>query len=278
MGAEIIVRVTDAAVAALAPNGIGRVPILHPVSLSISSGEWVSLIGGNGSGKSTLAKLIAGLPLDGGSGTVERRLGEHAATPIVLQHPDAGLVGATPWEDVVLMLEQWGTMEGSRIPLAAEEALRNLRLAERRHQPIDTLSGGQKQLTAIAGCLAASPNLLILDEVTAMLDPEMSAYVRQEVRRLHEEGTAVVWITQKLDELESGDTVWIMSDGELVHQGYGFELFRRSAPGCPDSPAEVYGFEAPYAAQVGWELEALGMRMPRIPLRLAELEEAVSGR
>ncbi|MDQ6419169.1 ABC transporter ATP-binding protein [Paenibacillus sp. LHD-117] len=271
---------TNLAVSALAANGRDRETVLHPVRLSIHRGEWVSLLGANGSGKSTLAKAIAGMPLDGVSGIVERRLSAErtagGATPIVLQNPDAGLVGSSPWEDVVLMLEQWGNANESRIASVAEDALHSLRLGERMHQPIETLSGGQKQLTAIAGCLAASPELLILDEVTAMLDPDMSDYVLREVRRLHAAGTTVVWITQKMNELEGDDSVWVMSGGELVYEGDGYGFFRRSVPGAVDSPAESYGFEAPYAVQVGWELEAQGIRLPKIPLRVEQLAEAVN--
>lgn len=271
-----LVELTDVTVKALDAGGRERVSILRSVSSSVAQGEWVSLLGGNGSGKSTLAKAIAGVPIEGMTGRIQKLGGESELSPIVLQQPDAGLVGATPWEDVVLMLEQWGSVEGRRIPCLADEALRAVRLGERLHQPIDTLSGGQKQLTAIAGCMAASPDLLILDEVTAMLDPAMSAYVLGEVRRLHEAGMAVLWITQKLDELESLDRVWVMSQGELVYDGDALGLFRRSGPGISDSAADALGFEAPYAVQVGWELQSRGVRLPYLPLRIGELEEALA--
>jgi energy-coupling factor transport system ATP-binding protein len=271
-----LLKLTDVSVKVLDTGGNERVSILRSVSSSMKRGEWVSLLGGNGSGKSTLAKTIAGLPIEGMTGMFKRSGGSAEQSPIVLQHPDAGLVGATPWEDVILMLEQWGSIEGSRIPALAEKALRAVGLGDRLQQPIDTLSGGQKQLTAIAGCLAASPELLILDEVTAMLDPDMSAYVIREVRRLNEEGMTVLWITQKLEELESRDRVWVMSEGKLVYDDFAHGLFRRSEPGTSDSTAEAFGFEAPYAVQVGWELETRGIRLPYLPLRIRELEEAVA--
>lgn len=275
MAERHLVELTDVTVKVLGAGGRERVSVLRSVSASIAPGEWVSLLGGNGSGKSTLAKTIAGLPMEGMTGRIEKFGGKAELSPIVLQQPDAGLVGATPWEDVVLMLEQWGSVEASNIPTVAEEALSAVRLGERLHQPIDTLSGGQKQLTAIAGCIAASPDLLILDEVTAMLDPDMSAYVLREVRRLHETGMAVLWITQKLEELESFDRVWVMSRGELVYNGFAHGLFQRSGAGICDSYAEAFGFEAPHAVQVGWELQNRGVRLPYLPLRIGELEEAM---
>jgi energy-coupling factor transport system ATP-binding protein len=86
---------------------------------------------------------------------------------------------------------------------------------------------------------------------------------------------AVLWITQKLEELESRDRVWVMSQGELVYDGYAHGLFRRSGPGLSDSSAEVLGFEAPYAVQVGWELQNRGVQLPYMPIRIRELEEAM---
>ncbi|MHA6484315.1 ATP-binding cassette domain-containing protein [Paenibacillus sp. strain BS8-2] len=256
MESEIIVRINQLSVAPLASNGRGRDPILKAVDLSITRGEWITLVGSNGSGKSTLAKAIAGMPLDGLSGRIERHAGSLSSFPIVMQHPDAAIVGATPWEDVVLMLEQWGTVEANQIPVAAERALQALRLGERQHQPIETLSGGQKQLTAIAGCLAASPELLILDEVTAMLDPEMSQYVQQQVRRLNAAGMTVIWITQRLVEIEDHDRILIISDGTLTYEGEGIDRLRRSLPGNNDSPAERFGLDQPSRMSAkSWSLQ-----------------------
>ncbi|QNK54841.1 ATP-binding cassette domain-containing protein [Paenibacillus sp. PAMC21692] len=278
MGAEIIVRGTNMSLSAISPNGRDRIAILQSVNFTIKQGEWITAIGGNGSGKSTLAKIIAGMPLTGVSGRLEKSAKTGPSTPIVLQHPDAGLVGATPWEDVVIMMEQWGTVVGVRIPEATEDALKRLGLDGRMQQAIDTLSGGQKQLTAIAGCLAASPNFIILDEITSMLDPDMSREVYKQVRHLHKAGMTVLWITQKLEELEGSDTVWVMAGGEMAYEGTGLGLFRRSGPGACDSPSERYGFEPPYSVQVGWELEVLGVPASDIPLYLEKLQGAVGSR
>ncbi|MCA0754120.1 energy-coupling factor ABC transporter ATP-binding protein [Paenibacillus sp. N4] len=299
------------------------VTILKDVSFSIYEGEWVTLLGRNGSGKSTLAKAVAGCRIPGATGSRSSRLQEAAEgkpLPIVLQHPEASLLGATPWEDVVLLLEQNG-LQAETIAEEAERALSRAGLGERLWQPIETLSGGQKQLVAIAGCLAMRSPLLVLDEVTAMLETEAAAGVLEQVRQLHRTGVTVLWITQKLDEIEQGDRVAAMSGGRLVFDGTAEQWFdragaaenmrknwigEREAAGCGGaekadvgsraglrfepgkqgiscsgsedgklSMCERLGFAAPYAVQVAWELERLGVKLRPLPFTAEMLAEAV---
>lgn len=261
-------------------NGKPVRPILHAVSLSVHASEWITVAGRNGSGKSTLAKLLAGLPnicISSGSiehgGTDSEGGREPGAVPIVMQHPDAGLIGSTPWEDVVLMLERHGHPEQD-IPAKAESALVRVGLGGRMNQRIDTLSGGQKQLAAIAGCLAVSPSLLLLDEATSMLDPVAAEAVLAMARQLNGEGTAIVWITQLMDELRSDDRVVALEEGKMVFNGRGHQFFARSVDEQPDSPGEHLGFKPPYATKVAWELGKLGIRLDPLPLSMAELKEA----
>lgn len=259
-------------------NGEGGAPILKSVTFAVRSGEWVTLIGANGSGKSTLMKVLAGMPAKGISGTIVRENVREASSgviPIVLQQPDAGMIGATPWEDVVSLLERNGAEESSIIP-KAEEALRAVGLEERMRQPVVTLSGGQKQLTAIAGCMAVHAPILLLDEVTSMLDPMMSLEVLHGVRELHRDGAAVVWVTQKLEELRFGDRVVFMHEGEIFFDGEASELFRRGSSGEANSSiAERYGLEPPYAVRVAWELMDEGVLLDPLPLTTEELAQAV---
>ncbi|MCR2805097.1 ATP-binding cassette domain-containing protein [Paenibacillus soyae] len=259
-------------------NGNGGEPILKGVSFSVRSGEWVTLIGGNGSGKSTMMKVLAGMLTKGISGMIARQNAREASSgiiPLVLQQPDAGIIGATPWEDIVSLLERNGA-EASTIIAKAEEALRSVGLEERMRQPVETLSGGQKQLTAIAGCMAVNASILLLDEVTSMLDPIMSREVLNGVRALHRDGSAVVWVTQKLEELRSGDRVVIMHDGEIRFDGKASELFRRDSRGEANSSiAERYGLEPPYAVRTAWELQREGILLEPLPLTIEELAEAV---
>lgn len=252
-------------------------PIVKDVSLSIRQGEWISLLGRNGSGKSTLAKVAAGFRTAGVAGHVTRSIGtavQGKPIPIVMQQPDASMIGATPWEDVVLILEQ-NEQETLDIPYEAEIALRKVGMGDRIHQPIETLSGGQKQLVAIAGCLAAKTPILVLDEVTAMLDPESASFVLEQVRSLQQTGVTVIWITQKLEELMPGDRVVVMNEGSLLYDGEAETWFVRPEAGVHGSICEKLGFEAPYAAQVAWELEQLGIRLRPFPFTAHMLAEAV---
>ncbi len=252
-------------------------PILKNVSLTTRQGEWITLLGRNGSGKSTLAKIAAGFRVSGQSGQITRTIktaAEGKPVPIVMQQPEAAMVGATPWEDVVLLLEQ-NELAGINIPYEAEKALERVGLGERLHQPIETLSGGQKQLVAIAGCLASQSPMLVLDEITAMLDPEASSFVLKQVRALHDTGITVIWITQKLDELRSGDRLIAMEDGAIRFDGQPEAWFKRSQAGTCDSLCEQFGLEAPYAVQVAWELDVLGISLSPLPLTADMLAEAV---
>lgn len=247
-------------------------PILNNIDLKLHQGQWLTLLGANGSGKSTLARAIAGFKMTDASGEVVRPKG-NKPIPIVLQQPEAAMLGATPWEDVLLMLEQNGAEE-QHIPKWAEQALEQVGLRERMHQSITTLSGGQKQLTAIAGCLALQTPLLVLDEVTAMLHPETAADVLERVRELNRQGVTVIWITQNLEELRSEDRIAAMVDGEIVYDGDMNGWFSRTSRQGGRSLCEQYGFEAPYCVQVAWELEAIGSPLDSIPLTPEELAAA----
>ena len=259
-------------------NGAEGTAILRSVTFAVRSGEWVTVIGANGSGKSTMMKVLAGMPAKGISGLVERRSLREVSSgiiPLVLQQPDAGMIGATPWEDVVSLLERNGAEESTIIP-KAEEALRAVGLESCMRQPLETLSGGQKQLTAIAGCIAVHAPVLLLDEVTSMLDPVMSLEVLQGVRRLHRDGAAVVWVTQKLEELRSGDRVIFIHEGEILFDGEANGLFCRGVGGeANSSVAERFGLEPPYAVRAAWELMNEGIQLDPLPLTVEELAEAV---
>ncbi|WP_341282544.1 ATP-binding cassette domain-containing protein [Paenibacillus sp. FSL H8-0537] len=261
-----------------------QLPIIRDVSFTLNEGDWLTLLGSNGSGKSTLAKVIAGFPVGEKSGTY--LLGEKLAAynkpiPIVMQQPEASMLGATPWEDIVLMLEQHG-INSEAIAVLTEESLGLTGLLERKDQAVGTLSGGQKQLTAIAGCLAVKAPVLVLDEATAMLDPEASLAIGEKVRELHAAGSTIIWITQKLAELRHGDRVVVMEQGRLVFDGTTEMFYERSGiekgTGNEEggrSWCELLGFEAPYAVQTAWELEKLGIVLKPLPLTVDRLAEAL---
>ncbi|WP_052350327.1 energy-coupling factor ABC transporter ATP-binding protein [Paenibacillus gorillae] len=257
------------------------VAILKNIHLGVEQGEWIALIGRNGSGKSTLLKLIAGFQAGEASGYLDwsdvltARIGIKA--PIVMQQPEASMVGATPLEDLIIMLEQNG-VKGELIAEQAAHALVRTGMLKHAHQPVGTLSGGQKQRVAIAGCLAVEAPILLMDEPTAMLDPEAAIHVHEIVRELNRSGIAVIWITQKLDELREGDRVIALEHGEIVFNGAAEGFYDRSGGGAAESVCERLGFEAPYVVQTVWELEKLGVQLTGLPLTPAALAKAVHSR
>ncbi|WP_165279885.1 energy-coupling factor ABC transporter ATP-binding protein [Paenibacillus protaetiae] len=266
-------------VSAVQPSPEGRPFRLRNIHLSIKRGEWITVLGRNGSGKSTLVRLLAGARFAAAEGKLIRDPMLHIdgrPIPIVMQHPEASVIGTTPWEDMMLMLEQHG-YPGERIAEAAEDAFRQTGLSEIQHHPVETLSGGQKQLTAIASCLAAQAPLLLLDEPTANLDPDASKLVLERVKAANREGMAVVWVTQRLDELREGDRVVAMNNGEVYFDGSAERFFERSSDSGPSatSVCEQLGFPAPYVIETAWELEAQGIRLDPLPLTAEALVEAV---
>lgn len=195
---------------------------LDSCSLNIPGpGLWM-LVGSNGSGKSTLFRVLAGL-LEPGSGRV--LTDRHVA--LVFQNPDHQLLLPSCGSDLLL---------GMRPDLAMAERrqrirglLRQLGLAEMDSRPIHTLSGGQKQRLAIAGALASDANLLLLDEPTALLDPESQATVLKAVKQLCRDQNApltAIWITHRLEELDHADGAAEMRRGRIEPWRSSTELRR----------------------------------------------------
>ncbi|REJ36697.1 MAG: energy-coupling factor transporter ATPase [Bacillota bacterium] len=198
------------------------------VDVTIHQGEFVALVGANGSGKSTLARLSNGLllPTEGtvrvaGQSTAEagalweirRRVG------IVWQDPDNQLVAGTVEEDVAFGPENLG-LPPEEISRRVERALHLVGLQSLRERPVHTLSGGQKQLVAIAGVLAMEPDAVILDEATAMLDPNSRRQVLAIAQRLAvEQRVAVVMITHHMDEAAVAGRVIALAGGRVVFDG-----------------------------------------------------------
>jgi energy-coupling factor transporter ATP-binding protein EcfA2/energy-coupling factor transporter transmembrane protein EcfT len=229
-------------------------PRLSHVNLTISPGEWIVVVGVNGSGKSTLVRILAGLYPAEMVGEVARGFAGEAASPIVLQQPRAQLFGETPREEVMFALE-WKGIEAEEIPLLTEEALVRTGLMVHADEPWERLSGGQQQLAAIAAATATATPLIILDEVTSMLDEANRSIVMDQARELHRNGTAVIWVTQRLDELELDTRVVALGEGSVVYDGraqdflYGIE--------GEASPCERCGLRLPYMAAFARELKRL---------------------
>lgn len=193
----------------------GSTPVLQDCSLTIPQGQLWMLLGANGSGKSTLLRLLAGLlPWPE---SAER----HLDPPVgfVFQNPDHQLVMPTVGSDVAFGLAR-EFLSSHEVQARVEQALAQVGLAGFGQRPIYTLSGGQKQRVAIAGALARHCQVLLLDEPTALLDPESQMELVEQVRRLvDEQGLTVLWITHRLEELSWADQVVVLEQGRITVQG-----------------------------------------------------------
>ncbi|WP_235918151.1 ATP-binding cassette domain-containing protein [Paenibacillus lutrae] len=243
--------------------------VLNKISLELNQGEWLVLVGRNGSGKSTLAKAVAGLiPVTGG--TVEPGWTSGERMRMVLQNPDTQLIGETVYEDICFGLENIAA-DPEKMPDIARHVLSLVGMKNRMHDMCEQLSGGQKQLTAVAGALAVGASVLLLDEVTSMLDASSRQAVTEALHHLHRRGTTVVWITQWMDELALADRVIALDQAEIVFEGTAQDFFYSQDNGSGFTPCEKLGYQPPYSVQVMRELQKLEPRM--LDFRPVSLEE-----
>lgn len=212
----------------------GEIPALQGVSLKIEQGDFVAIIGHNGSGKSTLAKHLnalllphAGQVLINGLDTSDKdKLWQiRQQVGMVFQNPDNQLIATTVEEDVAFGPENLG-IEPAKIRVRVDEALSSVGMKEYYRRAPHLLSGGQKQRVAIAGIVAMRPQILVLDEPTAMLDPIGRREVMDTVLRLNrEEGLTVVHITHFMEEAVYAKRVIVMETGRIVLDGPPREVF-----------------------------------------------------
>ena len=196
--------------------------VIKSCSLRIPKGEFWMLLGTNGSGKSTLLRLLAGL-LAPESGDIQ------VLHPVgfVFQNPDHQLVMPTVGADVA-----FGLVE-EKLPIAmvrarVKEALGAVNLLSLQRRPIYALSGGQKQRDAIAGALARQCEILLLDEPTALLDPDSQMELVKSVRQLVKtRGITALWVTHRLDELDYCDGAFLLEKGSLLDRGEPERLKQR---------------------------------------------------
>ena len=239
-------------------------PALRDVSLSVASGEWVAIIGHNGSGKSTLAKNINGL-LAPGSGTVtvggellteESVWDIRAKVGIVFQNPDNQFVGATVADDVAFGLENRGMPRPEMIK-RVDSALAAVNMTEFATREPARLSGGQKQRVAIAGIVAQTPEIIILDAATSMLDPAGRQEILSLIRELRAaRPLTVVSITHDIDEAALADRIVLLNDGEIVESGTPAEIFRHG------EELIDLGLDVPYAGRLKAALAQRGVAVP----------------
>jgi energy-coupling factor transport system ATP-binding protein len=269
-------RLTNVAVKA--PND-SSVLLLKDICLRISQGEWISIVGKNGSGKSTLAQLLTGV-LTASNGLIQRGFCGKEPIPYVMQQ-EVQWFGETPWEDMVFLLESRGE-NATLIPEIISAALRNVGIESLRDRPFAELSGGQKQLAAIAGCLAAKTPILVFDEATSMLDSTSRLQVLEAAKSINQQGTAVIWLTHHIEDLSYGDRVIALDGGRIHYDDSTAAFFYRSSAFCSDiaisskTPCEELGFTLPYPIQLAHELRLQGIQLHTQPLTTEQLVEAVN--
>ena len=239
-------------------------PVLDGVSLTIKPGEFVAVLGHNGSGKSTLAKHLNGilLPSEGEvlAGGLDTRKEENLLTirqhvGMVFQNPDNQIVATVVEEDVAFGPENLG-ISPAEIRDRVKAALEAVDMTAYREHAPHQLSGGQKQRVAIAGVLAMRPDVIVLDEPTAMLDPQGRAEVIETVKKLcREEGLTAVLITHYMNEAAEADRCVVMNDGRVVLDGTPREVFREV------ELLEKMGLEVPQATKLAHELRKRGIEL-----------------
>ncbi len=215
-------------------DGDEPVEVLRGINLEIAEGEFVAVLGHNGSGKSTLAKHLNGILVpssgkvlvDGIDTADENKLFElRQCAGMVFQNPDNQIVSSIVEEDVAFALENLG-VPYEEMRKRVDDALRDVRMYDFRMHSPSQLSGGQKQRVAIAGIIAMRPKCIILDEPTAMLDPQGRREVMATVKRLNRDyGTTIVLITHFMDEAAACGRVVVMEKGKAILDGTPEEVF-----------------------------------------------------
>ena len=208
--------------------------VLDGISLDIPSGQFVAILGPNGSGKSTLAKHLNVLLLpnegtvwiDGKDTHAKERLWEiRSQVGMVFQNPDNQIIGTSVEEDVAFGPEN-KNIEPEKIRKIVETVLRKVKLWDRRKALPSRLSGGQKQRLATADALAGLPACLVLDEPTAMLDPDSRKEVINIVKELNrKEGMTIILITHHTDEVVGADRIVLMKDGKIIGDDIPKKIF-----------------------------------------------------
>ncbi len=196
--------------------------VLTSCSLEVPQGQFWMLLGTNGSGKSTLLRLLAGLEQpQSGEIQMQRPVG------FVFQNPDHQLVMPTVGADVAFGLVE-EKLTPPQVRQRVEEALEIVNLLPLYRRPIYALSGGQKQRVAIAGAIARHSQVLLLDEPTALLDPDSQRDLVQQVRKLvSHQKIAALWVTHRLEELDYCDGAFLLEQGQVVDRGEPDRLKQR---------------------------------------------------
>ena len=251
---------------------------IDQVDLDIQEGQFIAILGHNGSGKSTLAKHINGLlvPTEGPlwvdqmDTSSQKDIWEiRQKAGMVFQNPDTPIIGTVVEEDVGFGPENLG-VPTEDIWKRVDESLEAVGMTAYRHHSPNKLSGGQKQRVAIAGVMAMHPKCIVLDEPTAMLDPNGRKEVLRSVRELNQkENVTVILITHYMEEVIWADDVYVMDKGKIVMHGEPREIFSKVAQ------LKKYRLDVPQVTLLAYELKQAGVKIPDGILTIEELVHAL---
>ncbi len=251
---------------------------IDEVSLKVEQGDFIVILGPNGSGKSTLAKHLNCLlyPTEGTVTVDGMNTHDHdklwdirKSVGMVFQNPENQMIGTIVEEDVAFAPENLG-VPTKEIEERVKESLVMVEMKDHRKSSPSKLSGGQKQRVAIAGVLAMHPKCIVLDEPTAMLDPEGRVEVIRAIRALNDvENITVILITHYMEEAIYADKVFVMNGGKLVMQGTPREVFSKV------EELEENRLTVPVATRLAYELQQAGVSLPDGILDRKELVRAL---
>lgn len=246
---------------------------LDDVSLNVKKGEFITILGRNGCGKTTLARhLNALLPVQSGNLIVA---GLHAADKnniwavrgkcgMVFQNPDNQFVSSLIEEDLAFGPSNFGVDE-AEIKIRIKNALADVGMSGYEKHAPHLLSGGQKQRIAIAGVLTVKPDIIIFDEVTAMLDPQGREEVLGVINSLHQKGHTIIMISHYIEEAVNSDTVVIMDDGRIIAKGEPRKILTNK------SLLNSAGLTPPMPVSIYYDLMEKGIKLSDCPLTNEEL-------
>ena len=253
---------------------IGTSRAIDELDMNIEAGQCIAILGHNGSGKSTLAKHMNAILVptegtmwvDGKDTSQEENVWDvRQSAGMVFQNPDNQIIGCVVEEDVGFGPENLG-VPTEEIWQRVEESLKNVGMLEYRTHSPNKLSGGQKQRVAIAGVMAMRPKCIVLDEPTAMLDPNGRKEVLRSVLELRKrENITVILITHYMEEVVDADCVIVMDHGHIVMQGTPKEVFSQV------DKLKEYRLDVPQVTILADELRKRGVDLPKGILKKEEL-------
>lgn len=259
---------------------VGKTNAINDISLNVNRGEFIVILGHNGSGKSTLARHLNNLLYpDEGSiwiDNIESNAEDYLSTckirekvGMVFQNPDNQIIGTTVEEDAAFGPENL-CVESEKIKSRIDKALAEVDMQKYRYHAVSKLSGGQKQRVAIAGILAMNTECIVLDEATAMLDPQGRKEVLSIIKLLNKQGKTIIHITHEMEEATYADKVFVMKKGKIMLQGSPEEVFNQT------DLIKQAALDIPVVAEIALHLRRDGYDIPANIFTVEQFTEAIA--